>query len=308
MLRRLSRRLRVLPRAALIALPLAAFLAAPAAEAMEDACRIAMRDRLNLMIGFYRIELSASHLVGQMEAARKNPTRTKQLEGAEDGLNDLKGRLKTRASEVLRDNTAGGRCGADAAQVGEIHAAIELYTQTVEARWQFTQRRLAELKRLPAGQALPGDAAELDLWMQEPLTRYNVWRAFAGASSPQGKTAAALYVVGMLTRFEWDTAVAFNDAIRGRKSPAKALAAASEDVATLRRTWPRATENSDQQLWATLTAITRALPDPDRVAIPETPPSQGWNAWIADWIRPYGDAFTHAAPGLLKSLEDLGLD
>ena len=49
-----------------IVVPLALALAAP----LDDACRGAMRERLNLVIGLYRIELGARHMVGQVAAAR----------------------------------------------------------------------------------------------------------------------------------------------------------------------------------------------------------------------------------------------
>ncbi|MGE4528087.1 MAG: hypothetical protein AB7D00_06940, partial [Rhodospirillaceae bacterium] len=218
-----------------LALPLllAAALPGPAAAA-DAACRTLLRDRMALATGLYRIEISASHMVGQMAQARGNATRREQLVRAQDGLAELKTRLESRADRLggEADQTA---CGA----VKALDAALGIYVKTVDARWRFMQARLTQLSRLGEKDPLPGDPREADLWLQEPLARYDIWRALAQGLAPGGEAAGALYVVGMLTRFEWDTALALRSAVRGDGNPRAALAAAAEDAATLRRLWPR---------------------------------------------------------------------
>ena len=300
------RSLAILVRTGTLALVLLGLLPG-LAHAAEESCRVAMRERLNLAIGLYRIELAASHMVGQVAAARNNPGRQQQLATAEDGLRELLTRLKSRANDVLPDATAKGRCRQDAAQVRHIHAALISYFNTVEARWQFMERQLAALQRLKDGQHLPMDAAEIDLWIQEPLARYEVWRTLAQIAEPKGEPAAALYVLGMLTRFEWNTATAVRDAMKPGGAPRKDLVAAGADAETLRRSWPRPEQTQHVQLWDGLATVVAALPDTEKAPLPEAAPAKGWAAWIGGWIRPFAEVFSRAMPTLLKSLEDLGL-
>lgn len=287
-------------------LALLAGLAPAFAAPIDDACRGAMRERLNLVIGLYRIELGASHMVGQVAAARGNPGRQQQLSSAEDGLRELLARLKSRAADVLPDTGAKGRCGADAqGVVGPIHAAVGGYFQTVDARWAFMERRLAELRRLPQGGTLSADPAEIDLWMREPLARYEVWRTLAQAATPKSEASSALYTLGMLTRFEWDTAVALRDAITPGGDPRPQIAAAAADAATLKRGFARPDGSERSALWAGLAALVAALPDSAQP--PASAPQGGWPAWIGGWIKGYGDVFTRTMPTVLKGLEDAGL-
>ncbi len=292
----------------LIAATLALLLGGSPASALDEACRGAMRERLNLVIGLYRIEIGASHMVNQMTTARGNPGRQQQLASAEDGLRELLARLKSRAADVLPDTGAKGRCtGADQAVVGPIHAAVSGYFHTVEARWAFMERRLAELRRLPQGQALPGDPAEVDLWMQEPLARYEAWRTLSQAATPRSEASAALYALGMLTRFEWNAAVALRDSLAANGDPRPQLAAAGADAEAVRRAFSPPEESRAPQLWNGLSALVAALPDIDRTPPPATTPSIGWAPWIANWLRGFGDTFTRTMPTVLKGLEDLGL-
>lgn len=277
------------------------------AQAAEESCRVAMRERLNLAIGLYRIELAASHMVGQVAAARNNPGRRQQLATAKDGLSELLTRLKSRANDVLPDATAKGRCSQDTALVTPIHAALIGYFNQVEARWQFMERQLAALQRLKDGQHLPLDASEVDLWIREPLARYEVWRTLAQVADPKGESAAALYVLGMLTRFEWDTATALRDAVKAGGDPRKSLADASADAETLRRSWPRPETTEHAPLWDSLATIVSAMPDTTKSQLPDQPPADGWAAWIGAWIRPFAEVFSRTVPTSLKSLEDLGL-
>ena len=181
---------------------LAALVAPVSASAMDANCRSGIKERMNLAIGLYRIEIAASHMIGQVTAARNNPGRQQQLDNARDGLNELKVRLRSRADELLADADAKGRCAADSTILTPIHTAISGYFRVVDARWRFMENRLVLLKKLQPGQDLPGDPGETDLWMQEPLTRYEVWRTLARAAPPHGEMASALYVIGVLTRFE----------------------------------------------------------------------------------------------------------
>lgn len=290
-----------------LALLVLAFPSAPA-RAVESACLAGIKERMNLAIGLTRIEVAASHMVGQTMSATNNPGRQQQLDTARDGLRELKVRLRSRADELLADGDAKGRCAAESGVLPPIHAAIATYFQTVEARWQFMERRLDEIKRLPAGQPLPAAPDEVDLWTHEPLTRYEVWRTIARTVKPQGEMASALYVVGMLTRFEWDTAVALRDSLRGDRDPRESLRAAEEDAAMLRRSWPRPAGRTNPALWTALTEMTKALPDPATAPIPRDPPQGGWAPWIGGWIKPYGDTFIRSVSGMLKSLEEIELE
>lgn len=287
----------------LLALPLllAAVLPGPAAAA-DAACRALLRDRMALAVGLYRIEISASHMVGQMAQARGNAERRTQLVRAQEGLAELKTRLESRADRL---GSEADRASCAAAKT--LDAALGVYVKTVDARWRFMQGRLALLARLGAKDPLPGDPHEADLWLQEPLARYDIWRALAQDLAPGGEAAGALYVIGMLTRFEWDTALALRSAVRGDGDPRAALAAAEEDAATLRRLWPRPAAIAQTNLWKALTGIAAALPDPRTAPVPRVEPPEGWIAWTGAWITPYGTAFTHAVPGVLKGLEDLDL-
>lgn len=278
-----------------------------AAHAVEESCRVAMRERLNLAIGLYRIEIGASHMVGQVATSRNNPGRQQQLATARDGLRELLTRMKSRANDILPDATAKGRCSQDTALVTPIHAALVGYFNTVQARWQFMERRLAELQRLPDGQHLQMDPSEIDLWMQEPLARYEVWRTLAQVAEPKGEPAAALYVLGMLTRFEWDTATALRDGVKANGDPRKALAAAGADAAMLRRSWPRPEQTQHVALWDDLATIVAAMPDTDKTPLPDASPANGWPSWIGAWIRPFAEVFSRAIPNMLKGLENLGL-
>ena len=300
------RSLATLLRAGTLALVLLGLLPG-LAQAAEESCRAAMRERLNLAIGLYRIELAASHMVGQMAAARNNPGRRQQLATAEDGLRELLTRLKSRANDVLPDASAKGRCSQDTAQVRPIHAALIGYFNAVEARWQLMERQLAALRRLKDGQHLPMDPAEIDLWVLEPLARYEVWRTMAQVADPKGEPAAALYVLGMLTRFEWDAAIALRDAMKPGGDPRKSLATAGADAEALRRSWPRPEQTQYTQLWDGLATIVAAMPDTTKAPLPEAAPANGWPAWIGDWIRPFAEVFSRLMPTMLKSLEDLGL-
>lgn len=282
-------------------------LAPHAAAALDDACRGAMRERMNLVIGLYRIEIGASHMVGQVTAARGNPGRQQQLAAAEDGLRELLARLKSRAADVLPDTGAKGRCtAADQGVVGPIHAAVSGYFRTVEARWAFMERRLGDLRRVPQGQALPADPAEVDLWMQEPLARYEAWRALAQAAAPRSESSAALYTLGMLTRFEWDAAVALRDSLTPNRDPRPQIATANTDAAALRRNFSPPEDRQGTALWGGLAALVAALPGGD-VQPPAAAPPGGWAPWIGTWLRAYGDTFTRTIPTVLKGLEDTGL-
>ncbi len=295
------------PKFAAFAL-MAAFVSAPALAA-EPACLAGIKERMNLAIGLTRIEVAASHMVGQTMAAANNPGRLQQLDKARDGLKELKIRLRSRADELLADTDAKGRCsGADAALLPPIHAAIVGYFQTVNARWGFMERRLEEIKRLPAGAALPAAPEEIELWMREPLTRYEVWRTIARTLKPHGEMASALYVIGMLTRFEWDTATALRDALREGHDPRASLRAAAEDAATLRRSWPQPAGKVNPALWSALAEIGKALPDPSAVPVPDVTPQEGWVAWTGGWIKPYGEVFTRNVSTMLKALEEVGLE
>ncbi len=283
-------------------------LAPGAAQAMDDGCRQAMRERLNLAIGFYRIEVGASHMVGQVAAARGNPGRQQQLSNAEDGLRELLARLKSRTSDVLPDTGAKGRCtAADQSVVRPIHAALSGYVRAIDARWAFMERRLGELRRLPQGQTLPLDMAEVDLWTQEPLARYEVWRTLAQVAQPKSEPASALYALGMLTRFEWDTAMALRDALKPGGDPRRQLAAADNDAKALRRDFAIPETPRAGAMWKGLAALVGALPDLERNPPPQAAPANGWPAWIGGWLRLYGDTFTRTIPTVLKGLEDLGL-
>jgi hypothetical protein len=287
---------------------LASVLPSLSAAAADSACLSGVKERMNLAIGLYRIEVAASHMIGQTAAAANNPGRLQQLDNARDGLKELKIRLRSRADELLADGDAKGRCvGADAALLAPIHAALSTYFQTVDARWSFMERRLEDLRRLPAGKALPPAPEEVDLWMHEPLARYEVWRTLARTVKPQGEMASALYVVGMLTRFEWDTAVALRDALKGERDPRASLRAAAEDVATLRRSWPQPDGEIKPALWLALAETSRALPDPSS-SFPDPPPPGGWAPWIGEWIKPYGEVFTRNVSGMLKAMEEVGLE
>ncbi len=277
------------------------------AQAAEESCRVAMRERLNLAIGLYRIELAASHMVGQVAAARNNPGRQQQLATAKDGLAELLTRLKSRANDVLPDASAKGRCTQDTALVTPIHAALIAYFNQVDARWQFMERQLAALQRLKDGQHLPMDPAEVDLWIREPVARYEVWRTLAQVAEPKGEPAAALYVLGMLSRFEWDTATAIRDSLKPDGDPRKGLAAAGTDTEALRRSWPRPEKTEHAPLWDSLATIVAAMPDAAKSPFPDQPPANGWAAWIGAWIRPFAEVFSRTMPTVLKSLEDLGL-
>lgn len=279
-----------------------------AASALDDACRGAMRERMNLVIGLYRIEIGASHMVGQVAAARGNPGRQQQLASAEDGLRELLARLKSRAADVLPDTGAKGRCSAaDQGAVGPIHAAVGGYFRTVEARWAFMERRLGDLRRVPQGQPLPADPAEVDLWMQEPLARYEAWRTLAQAATPRGEGATALYTLGMLTRFEWDAAVALKDSLVPNGDPRPQIAAAINDAAALRRSFSPPEDRQGTALWSGLSTLVAALPDGERNPPPAAAPAGGWAPWIGSWLRTYGDTFTRTIPTVLKGLEDAGL-
>lgn len=277
------------------------------AQAAEESCRAAMRERLNLAIGLYRIELAASHMVGQVAASRNNPGRQQQLATAKDGLAELLTRLKSRANDVLPDTSAKGRCNQDTALVAPIHAALVGYFNQVEARWQFMERQLAALQRLKDGQNLPLDPAEIDLWIREPLARYEVWRTLAQVAEPKGEPAAALYVFGMLSRFEWDTATALREAVKPNGDPRSNLATAGADAETLRRSWPRPEKTDRPQLWDSLATIVAAMPDTTKTPIPSQAPAAGWATWIGSWIRPFAEVFSRTVPTSLKTLEDLGL-
>ncbi len=277
------------------------------AQAAEESCRAAMRERLNLAIGLYRIELAASHIVGQVAASRNNPGRQQQLATAKDGLSELLTRLKSRANDVLPDATAKGRCSQDTALVTPIHAALIAYFNQVEARWQFMERQLAALQRLKDGQHLPLDPAEIDLWIREPLARYEVWRTLAQVAEPKGEPAAALYVLGMLSRFEWDTATALRDGVKQGGDPRRALETAGADTEALRRSWPRPEKTEHPQLWDSLATIVAAMPDTAKTPLPAQPPATGWANWIGAWIRPFAEVFSRTIPTSLKTLEDLGL-
>jgi len=287
----------------LLALPLLLAMALPGPAAAADAaCRALLRDRMALAVGLYRVEISASHMVGQMAQARGNAERHGQLVRAQEGLTELKTRLESRA-----DRLGNGADQASCAAAKTLDAALGVYVKTVDARWRFMQGRLAQLARLGAKDTLPGDPHEADLWLQEPLARYDIWRTLAQDLVPGGEAAGALYVIGMLTRFEWDTALALRSAVRGDGDPRAALAAAEEDAATLRRLWPRPAAIAQTNLWKALTGIAAALPDPRTAPVPRVEPPEGWIAWTGAWITPYGTAFTHAVPGVLKGLEDLDL-
>ncbi|WP_337997161.1 hypothetical protein [Oleispirillum naphthae] len=291
-----------------LALPLllAAALPGPAAAA-DAACRTLLRDRMALAVGLYRIEISASHLVGQTARARGDAERRSQLARAQDGLAELKTRLESHATR-LGSEADRATCAAEKAPVAALDAALGVYVKTVDARWRFMQARLEQLQRLEEKAPLPGDPREADLWLQEPLARYDIWRALAQAVTPGGEAAGALYVIGMLTRFEWDTALALRSAVRGGGNPRAALAAAAEDAAALRRLWPRPGSIAQEELWKALTGIAAALPDPRTAPVPQVEPPEGWITWTGAWITPYGTAFTHAVPGVLKGLEDLSLE
>lgn len=290
------------------ALALLAGLAPALAAPLDDTCRGAMRERLNLVIGLYRIEIGASHIIGQVAAARGNPGRQQQLASAEDGLRELLARLKSRAGDVLPDTGAKGRCGTEAqGVVGPIHTAVGGYFQAVDARWAFMERRIAEVRRLPQGQTLPLDPAEIDLWMREPLARYEVWRTLAQAAEPKSEAASALYALGMLTRFEWDSAVALRDALAPNGDPRPQLAAASGDAAALKRNFPRPDDSERSQLWNGLATLVAALPEIERTPPPASAPAGGWPVWIGNWLKGYGETFTRTIPTVLKGLEDLGL-
>lgn len=278
-----------------------------AALAVEESCRTAMRERFNLAIGLYRIELGASHMVGQLAAARNNPGRQQQLATAEDGLRELLTRLKSRANDILPDTSAKGRCTNDTAQVAPIHAALVGYFNAVQARWQFMERRIAELRRLPPGQHPSLDTAEIELWIQEPLARYEVWRTLAQIAEPKSEPAAALYVMGMMTRFEFDAATALREAVKPNGDPRPGLTAASDGAAALKRNWPRPKESDHARFWNALATAVAAMPEVDPTTLPDAAPAGGWPAWIGGWLRPYAEAYSRSASTVLKGLEDLGL-
>jgi len=292
-----------------LALPLLLVAGATSeAAAVTDApCRTLLRDRMALAVGLYRIEISASHMVGETIRARGDTKRLNQLTQARSGLDELKTRLQTHAAR-LGSKADQGVCAEAKAPVATLDAALAIYVKTVDTRWRFMQERLKQIEKLGDGAALPGDPREADLWLQEPLARYDIWRGLAQSVTPGGESAGALYVVGMLTRFEWDTAMALRSAVRGDGNPHTALVSAAEDAAALRRHWPSPGRIVHADLWKALAGATQALPDPRTAPVPQTEPAEGWVAWTGAWITPYGTAFTHAVPGLLKGLEDLSLE
>jgi len=293
--------------ARLTPLLIAVCLAPASAVAADAGCRAVLKDRVALAVGLYRVEISASHLVGQTVRARGDSARSQQLAQAHEGLSELKERLESHAGRIGTQADQSS-CAAEKAAIAALDAAIGVYVKTVDARWRFMDARLEQVRRLGEKEPLPGDPREVDLWLQEPLARYDIWRALAQTASPGGETAGALYVIGMLTRFEWDTALALRSAVRGDGDPRTALVAAEADVATLRRLWPHPDRVAHPGLWDALSGIAAALPDPKTAAVPPTEPAEGWVAWTGAWITAYGTTFTHAVPGVLKGLEDLSLE
>lgn len=303
----------------LIAVAGCCVLAALPARALETACREAMRARLNLGIGLYRTELSAIHLVDELEGGHPTAPRRAQLERARDEVIALMGSLKSRTGEMVGDTGLSAACPADAdrAVARRIHQSLEDYMRTVEARVIFMEHRLGPTGRT-GGPVRRADPTDLGLAVREALTRYGMWRAFALAVNPQGTTARELYVVGMLTRFEWNVAVAVETAFRhaeapgkspgaSGKSPQASLADAAESAETLKRTWPPRADTATP-LWGSLQAVASALPDTRRTPVPAAEPAGGWTRWAAAWTRDYDLAFAKNASRLLKAMENQGLD
>jgi len=278
------------------------------AAALDATCKPAVINRLNIAIGLYRIELSSSLMVGQFQSAAKSPQRLKQLQSALKSLKDLNTNLQTRLGQLTISNDASGQCTQDKDALSNINTALREYGQTVQTRWVFLQNRLTLLKTLPKGQTLPSDIQETELWVNEPRTRYNVWRTIAQTTRNSSELSNALFVFGMLSRVEWHAAMALYSSLHPESTqikPQQHLANAAKDTALLQKNWPQTSGPTNNKLWSSLNIMAHALPKDAPNTIPKAAPEQGWAAWIAQWIQGYSDVFNRNISKALTALEDI---
>jgi len=269
-------------------------------------CSNAIRERLNIAIGFYRVEIAASHFISQYVSAEDAPRREK-LNEARLALKDLLDNLQSQLAQNVATPDANGLCSKQRQIVSNLHEALGLYSQVVHDRWVFMQNRLIILK---SGQQLTGDMAEAELWVREPRARYDVWRFLAQTGQINSEASAALYVLGMLSRVEWHTAMALYSSLQSGVATAELLPPeqyiqkAIADTMALKSNWPTPSGATNNSLWANLNNIAKSLPDTRPQDIPKAAPAQGWAAWIGNWIDNYGKVFIHSIPKALSALED----
>lgn len=278
-----------------------------AATAQSQSCNSAITARMSLAIGFYRLEIAASHLVEQIQTAASKQRRV-QLLNAKNELQKLNKNLNTRLMQMTSTPDANGLCSETPEKLTQIHTALSTYSEVVQGRWTFTQKRLGQLQTLPQGANMPWDPMEASLWIDEPRARYDVWRTIAQATPQQTETASALFVMGMLTRIEWQSAMALNSSLtQGQNSdaPRQHLLNAVKDTDLLLSNWPATSVQSNTEMWKNLRAIANASPARNASDIPQAAPQQGWTAWIGGWLQNYSQVFMQSISKVLTGLEDM---